>query len=209
MMRAILGGTFDPVHYGHLRPAQSASAELHADQLLLLPNRQPPHRPQPEASVTQRLHMLQLASNESDDICVDDWELQQARPSYMVQTLAELKQRWPNDTLVLLMGDDALASLNSWYQWTGLLDHAHLAILRRPDQAPQLPLAVQDFVNTHRVESSQQLLQQDAGLIYFTHSPLCPQSATLIRDQIKASEAWQHLLPTAVAEYIIQQGLYR
>jgi nicotinate-nucleotide adenylyltransferase len=211
MLRLILGGSFDPIHWGHLRPLMQAFEWLQADQLVLLPSAQPPHRNGLGASAAQRFAMAQLAAAELAPLpCVaDDWELQQARPSYTAITLAQLRQRWPHDQLVFVLGDDAFAQLDSWYHWQQLLDHAHLLVLQRPQHQQPWSEALQQLVQQKRATAVEQLQQQPQGLIAFADTTAVNISATAIRTAIANQQPWRQYLPVSVAEYIEQQQLYR
>lgn len=129
---AILGGTFDPVHIGHLRIAWEAGEALHAE-VRLIPANVPPHRPQPVASPAQRAALLRKALAGQDRLVADERELRRAGPSYTHDTLAELRAEiGPRRPLVLLVGADAAAGLPSWHRWRELFGLAHVAVLNRP-----------------------------------------------------------------------------
>lgn len=211
MLRLILGGSFDPIHWGHLRPLVQAFELLHADQLLLLPSARPPHRDGLGASASQRLAMAQLAAAELAPLpcCADDWELTQQRPSYTAITLQQLHQRWPHDTLVFVLGADAFAQLDSWYHWQQLLDYAHLLVLQRPQQNAPWSAAVQHLVQQKRASTVEQLQHQQHGLIAFADTTAVDISATAIRAAIVHQQPWRQYLPSSVADYIEQQQLYR
>ncbi|WP_417656037.1 nicotinate-nucleotide adenylyltransferase [Pseudidiomarina aestuarii] len=208
-LRLIFGGTFDPIHWGHLRPALNALTWLQADELRLLPSAQPPHRDYPGATAAQRLTMTQLAAAAFPQVHADDWELQQDRPSYTVQTLAELKQRWPHDILVFLLGDDAIAKLNGWHQWQALLDHAHFAILSRPDQAADWQPEVTDFFADRWLTEPAELRQAAQGCAIRVANDTYPIAATTVRHRIQQQLPWESLVPPAVAAFIQTEGLYR
>ncbi|RUO41390.1 nicotinic acid mononucleotide adenylyltransferase [Pseudidiomarina aestuarii] len=208
-LRLILGGTFDPLHWGHLRPALNALSWLQADELRLLPSAQPPHRDYPGATAEQRLKMTELATAEFPHVYADDWELRQNRPSYTVQTLEELKQRWPQDTLVFLLGEDAIAKLNGWYQWQDLLNHAHFAILSRPDQAPTWQPEVTDFFANRWLTSPRELRRSAHGCAIRVANETYPIAATTVRHRIQQQLPWESLVPPAVAAFIQTEGLYR
>ncbi len=136
---ALLGGTFDPVHYGHLRCADEARQKLGLKNLYLLPAGSPPHRDEPQATCKQRLDMLQLARREFPLLLIDDRETRRNGPSYMVDTLQELRQELPNRSLLLLIGQDVANQLHSWYQWQQLFELAHIVILTRPGTRTHYP----------------------------------------------------------------------
>ncbi|PPD32864.1 MAG: nicotinic acid mononucleotide adenylyltransferase, partial [Methylomonas sp.] len=128
-MIGIFGGTFDPVHYGHLRSALEVKELFGLDEVRLIPCYQPPHRDQPKASATMRLQMLQQAINHEPGLVVDSRELNRAGPSYMVDTLKSLREEFSEQTLLLFIGSDAFENLTSWHRWQQLFDYAHLVVL--------------------------------------------------------------------------------
>lgn len=208
MLRIIFGGTFNPLHWGHIRPALALADELSAQAIHLMPSAIPPHRDTPSVSPEQRLQMVTLACALDSRLQAEDWELQQNRHSYTAITLAELKQKYPQDTLVFALGMDAFNALDSWHQWQQLVDHAHLVVMRRGDTERQLKPILSAFVTARELELSA-LQQQPAGGIYFAQTPLVDISATDIRQRINNSDNWTHMVPPAIADYINQQQLYR
>jgi len=209
MIRIIFGGTFDPIHWGHIRPALALADELQAQHIHLMPSAQPPHRDAPGATAAQRLAMVALATQLDPRLIAEDWELRQQRLSYSTLTLAELAQHYPGDHLIFAMGSDAFNGLASWHQWQHLTDHAHLVVMPRPNtESP--PAVLQDFIRQHQVTQVQALHQHKCGKLYFCHTPLLDVSATAIRDQIRAATpAWRGALPAPVADYILTEQLYR
>jgi len=124
----INGGTFDPIHYGHLRPALEVQQQLGLDQVLFVPCYQPVHRVLPQASAEQRSTMIELAIENQPSFKLEKTEIERGGPSYMVDTLASLKQRKPETSLVLMMGTDTFAQFHRWHDWQGILQLANLAI---------------------------------------------------------------------------------
>ena len=139
MLTALFGGTFDPIHYGHLRPALALAKELGLTKINLLPNRIPPHKPQPEANTEQRLAMLQLAIADYSLFSVDTRELEPKlinQPSFTIDTLKSWRQQnGTQQSLAFIMGKDSLLSLPTWKDWQKLLDYCHLLICKRTGYA--------------------------------------------------------------------------
>ncbi len=131
-MIGIFGGTFDPVHYGHIKPALSVKQALNLTRLLFIPNRIPPHREMPWLNVEQRLALLQCALVEYPDILIDQRELNRDGPSYMVDTLKSLKRDFPDETLCLIIGMDAFFGITSWFEWRVIFDVCGLIVTTRP-----------------------------------------------------------------------------
>ncbi len=131
-MIGLFGGTFDPIHYGHLRPLWEVKEALKFDQLRLIPSFIPPHRGKPGASAKQRLEMLRLAVADVPDYEVDERELQRGGPSYTVETLQSLRNELGDQPLCWVMGLDAFLGLASWYQWRRITELAHIVVTQRP-----------------------------------------------------------------------------
>jgi nicotinate-nucleotide adenylyltransferase len=212
---ALLGGTFDPVHYGHLRFADDVRRALGLSQVRLVPARDPPHRDVPAASAEARLAMLQLAVAEFPGLVADDRELRRAGKSYTVVTLTELRCEFPQSPLLLLLGADAFRGLPSWHRWREIFDLAHVVVVERPgvDLAASLPPPLRPFWDERRVDDPKILLSRPAGAIYVQSIVPTDVSATTIREGLARGNAadgsWRGLLPPAVLAYIDHHHLYR
>ena len=211
---ALLGGTFDPVHYGHLRLADDVRRALGLSEVRLLPARDPPHRAEPAASAADRLAMLRLAVAEFPGLVVDERELHRPGKSYTVLTLTDLRREFPDAPLLLLLGADAFRGLPSWHRWQELFELAHLVVVARPGlsleaslPAPLLPIWRERLTDDRRA-----LLAKPAGSILV--EAVSPQaiSATTIRQALaqggSADERLRGLLPPAVLAYIDLHHLY-
>jgi len=211
---AVLGGTFDPVHYGHLRFADAVRRAFGLAEVRLVPVADPPHRDRPTASAADRLAMLDLAVAEFPGLVVDDRESRRAGKSYTVLTLQELRGEFPGSPILVLLGADAFRGLPSWHRWRELFDLAHFVVVERPGvnleaglSGPLLPIWRDRLVDDPGI-----LLARPAGAILV--QPIAPVdvSATLIRDRIaqgaNAGTKWHGLLPPAVLAYIERHHLY-
>ena len=208
-LRALFGGTFDPIHRGHIETALALLDELAITTLHVMPNAIPPHKPQPLATGEQRLKMVELACRPYHALIAEDFELTAPQPSYTVKTLQRFKQLHPADTLLFVMGMDSLVSLDSWYQWQTLTQLAHLIVMPRPGcELAQASKPLQHFIQQHQCASASQLKQFSQGGIYLAKTPLVNVSATAIREQLHQHHS-SDALPLAVADYIQQQQLYR
>jgi len=209
-LNAIFGGTFDPVHLGHLRVALEISEALDAD-VRLLPAPVPPHRPQPLASAEQRMAMLELGLAGCARLHADDRELRRDGPSYSVDTLAELRAELGVDApLVLCVGADAFAGFARWHRYEHIFELSHVLVLTRPGAADRVawpePLRAQAVA---RRGALAQLSESPAGRIAeLAVTPLAI-SATAVRTLIAAGRDPRFLVPDAVAEYIGRLGLYQ
>ncbi|MBS0383028.1 MAG: nicotinate-nucleotide adenylyltransferase [Proteobacteria bacterium] len=195
---AIFGGTFDPVHIGHLRAAWEASEALGAD-VYLVPAKVPPHRPQPVASAEQRAAMLQVALAGQQRLRLDLRELHREGPSYTFDTLTSLRTEIGNSRpLVLLIGADAFAGLSSWHRWQALFDLAHMCVLTRPAQVPAMPEALAAEVAPRLVEHVDRLRSEPAGRVLNMVVTSLGISATRIRNLLAAGAEPRWLVPDAL-----------
>ncbi|AEQ95838.1 nicotinate (nicotinamide) nucleotide adenylyltransferase [Xanthomonas oryzae pv. oryzicola BLS256] len=209
------GGTFDPIHVGHLAIACAARDELGA-RVHLVPAADPPHRPAPGATAVQRAQMLQLALSDYPGLQLDTRELQRAAhgdaPSYTVDTLRALRaELGPAAPIAWLLGADAFVGLDHWHAWQALFGLAHFVVAARPGttlelaDAPQLAAAVQG----RWVASAGDLVSAPAGRLYLLHQPLRGESASAVRSRIATGAEWQALVSPPVAAMIQREGLYR
>ncbi|WP_114239164.1 nicotinate-nucleotide adenylyltransferase [Dyella sp. C9] len=191
---AIFGGTFDPVHLGHLSVAWEASELLDAE-VRLMPASVPPHRPAPLANARQRVDMLRAALKNQSRLTLDTRELERSGPSYTIDTLAELRAEQGDRPLVLLMGADAFAGLPSWHRWQALFEVAHIGVLSRPGVETVLPDALLSETAHRRVDEAALLRGSPAGkVIELSVTPL-EISATRIRELLAEGRDPRYLLP--------------
>ncbi|MEQ4530829.1 MAG: nicotinate-nucleotide adenylyltransferase [Mixta sp.] len=210
-LHALYGGTFDPIHYGHLKTVEALAHEVGLQQVTLLPNNVPPHRPQPEASTAQRVAMVKLAIADRPLFTLDTRELERETPSYTVETLEQLRaERGVEQPLAFIIGQDSLLSLHKWHRWQQLTALCHLLVCQRPGYDRAMPTPeLQRWLDRHQTHNVSALHQQPGGLIWLADTPLVPVSATEIRTRRHQGLACDDLLPAAVIDYINQQGLYR
>jgi len=199
----ILGGTFDPVHYGHLRPALEVMQQLGLDEVRFVPNRIPPHRDEPSLSDQQRAELVQLAIESTPGFVLDDRELKRSGPSYMVDTLTSLKQDFPQSTLCLIMGMDAFNGLPQWHRWQTILELCHLIVTTRPGSElasfATLPPISNQFC-TDPLVLRQALPETSGGQILLQSVTQLDISASQIRQYLIAGQSIQYLLPEALRE---------
>ncbi|WP_345875242.1 nicotinate-nucleotide adenylyltransferase [Shewanella algae] len=215
MRIGLMGGTFDPVHYGHLKPAAEVKARLELDKLWLLPNHIPPHKAKATASSEQRLAMLKLACDEFPDMDICDIELKRNAPSYSVATLEALQQAFPGAEFQFIMGTDSLLSLPSWHQWQWLFSLCNLVVCQRPDWHLPKDAEIQTELAQRGCSVTQALAARDKGqhqsgkIISLPVEPQ-PFSSTAIRRAIAVGDinACRAAMPKAVLEYIIANRLY-
>jgi len=204
----LFGGTFDPVHFGHLRAALEAREKLGLSRLRLLPAGDPPHRSDTVATAAQRLAMLDLAVASCEGLQVDDRELRRAGPSFMVDTLAEVRREAGTAPVLLLIGQDAANALDSWHRWRDLFSLAHLVVMRRPDAHFLCDGELLRQIERRRVAQPGDLLKAPAGQVLPLEVTQLDISSTLIRHLLAEGRSPQFLLPDPVLEYIRRQHLY-
>lgn len=210
----LLGGTFDPIHHGHLRLAEELYEALTLDELRLLPAGTPPHRPAPAATAAHRLAMIERAVADNPRLGIETHEIETPGAGYMVDTLAALRDRLGDQRpLVLLLGADAFAGLAGWHDWRRLFELAHLAVALRPghggdDWETRLPSAVAEVLAARRVTNPGALRQTPAGTIYCHAITQLDISASHIRELLRRGRSVRYLLPSPVIDYITERRLY-
>ncbi len=204
-MIGIMGGTFDPIHFGHLRSALEVCERLSLTQVRFVPCSVPPHRPQPMASAKQRLKMVEMAVASTPQFVLDDRELRRKNgASYSVDTLRSLLEEF-DESLVLMLGADAFFNFNCWKNWREILEMANIVISCRPGhKVPKL----ESWAKGRMVESAEGLEQSEAGKIMFIEVTQLAISATNIRHQLLEGLSARYLMPLEVADYINNQQLY-
>lgn len=207
-MIGILGGSFDPIHYGHLRIAQALYQQLHLSEIRFIPCKNPVISKKVYANQQQRLIMLQRALQDYPYFSIDERELHRTTPSYTIDTLISLRLELGSTPLGLILGYDNLASLNHWHQWQSLIQYAHLLIVPRPDHAETCPADISALVEKYQIDDPFLLSQQPSGLLFTTHVKPLSISATSIRKKIAAGKYPVGLLPPSVLDYILEQKLY-
>ena len=225
----VLGGTFDPVHIGHLRGALEVAETLGLnevragvlpeekqrivaglqDEVRLVPNFRPPHREAPNSSAQDRLAMVQLAVQDVPPLAVDARELERDRPSYTLDTLESLREELDQqDQIHLIVGWDAFCGLPSWHRWEELLDHCHILVMQRPDADSDAPQALRELLAARSVNDPLALSGRSGQIAFVWQAPL-EVSATRIRQFLASGRSVRFLVPDAVLAYINAHGLYR
>ncbi|MHC1479280.1 nicotinate-nucleotide adenylyltransferase [Frateuria aurantia] len=194
---AIFGGTFDPVHIGHLTVAWEASELLDAE-VRLMPSRTPPHRAEPCATAEQRLAGLRAALAGQDRLQLDAREMEREGPSYTVDTLRELRAEQGQRPLVLLLGEDAFAGLPAWHQWRELFELAHIGVLSRPGLSVVRSEVLWREITERRIAHSRGLDGRPAGAIIELQVTALEISATRIRELLASGRNPRYLLPAGL-----------
>lgn len=205
----ILGGTFDPIHYGHLRSALELLGTLELAEVRFVPCRIPAHRGTPLVTADQRLALVRLATADQPGFVADDRELHRDGPSYMFDTLLSLREDFGETPLCLIVGTDAFQELHTWHRWRELTGLAHIVVMRRPGVLQPLPPVLEEFVALRVVHGAFALRQKPAGGILFQPVTQLNISATQIRALLARGQSPRYLLPDAVLDCIRDRALYR
>ncbi|MGJ0483686.1 MAG: nicotinate-nucleotide adenylyltransferase [Methylomicrobium sp.] len=205
-MIGIFGGTFDPVHFGHLRAILEVREIFNLEEVRLIPNKTPPHRLEPLASSDARLQMLRLATDTVSGVVIDTRELDREGPSYMVDTLRSLRGDFPEPSLLLFVGSDAFSGLTNWHRWPELFDFAHIIVLTRPGCSTH---QWDDYLSTRQAYESIDLAESKAGKLFFQSITQLDISASAIRKMIAEKRNPRFLLPDNVLDYIYSHHLYQ
>lgn len=208
----LLGGTFDPIHHGHLRLAEEVGAALNLAEVRIMPAGVPPHRATPVATPQQRRAMVERAIGANQRFRLETSELDKTEPCYMVETLETLRdQLGETRAIVLILGADAFAGLTTWHHWLRLFDLCHIAIALRPGYAEWQRTMPEELVHEYRKRlcvDTNLLATHVSGLVAVHTITQLDISATRIRADIAVGRSPRYLLPDAVLDYIDQQCLY-
>ena len=207
----LLGGTFNPIHNGHLRLAQELADKLNFSEVRFIPSANPPHKTAPKISAQRRAAMVQLAITDNHLFKLDTRELDRAGASYTIDTLISLQEALGgNAPLCLIMGTDTFAKLNTWHRWQALLDYCHIILVQRPMGANQPKLAeeLSVILHNHYTENISDLTTENAGYIHMQKITALDITSTNIRAQLEVGVSPRYLMPDNVIKYIKSHNLY-
>lgn len=207
----IFGGTFNPIHNGHLALAQSVLETLHCTQIRFVPAALPPHKIAPAVTAQHRAAMVNLAIQGHPEFVLDTCELDRQGPSYTIETLHLLRQRFPDHALCLLMGQDSYQKLPTWHHWQELLEYCHLLVVHRADLETELVLHAE---HAHKFLAGTAFTNQCSlathGFIgYLPESPPAISSTAIRAELAHPGTSLTNLLPALVSQYIHQHHLYQ
>tara|TARA_R110000822_G_scaffold21234_4_gene67398 strand:+ start:11627 stop:12286 length:660 start_codon:yes stop_codon:yes gene_type:complete len=207
---ALLGGTFDPIHLGHILPAQETACWLGAEQLYLIPAHIPPHKTGTHANAKQRAEMVALVCDSNKSVLLDSRELDRDSPSYTVDSLREITKAQPKAALYFMMGMDSLLTFTKWRHWQEILTLCNLVVNIRPGYShTDLEAALAPELTKRLLYNLRQLQREKVGQILLHESTPLDISSTKIRARIKSSASYSKYLPKPVYDYIEQNKLYR
>ena len=205
----VFGGTFDPIHYGHLRSAFEMLQALSFEEVRFMPCGDPPHRGVTYASAAQRMRLVELATAGQDGFVADDRELRREGPSYTIDTLQSLRVEHASRSLGLVVGMDAFLGLTDWHRWDEILDFAHIVVAHRPGwKAPDIGV-LGNLVAEHGTHRVGDLHKATHGYIHIHAVTQLEIASTEIRDLIVAGRDPRFLMPDAVRDEIENTGLYK
>ena len=197
-MIGVYGGSFDPVHFGHLKTANSIKNELNFERLFLLPCFEPVHKNSLHYSSIERLKMLSLAIKEFPSLEIDTREIDRGGSSFMIDTLIELLEEYKENNICLIIGMDSLISFKTWKKWDQFASLVHLIVLPRNSGQPS-----QNSLDTFELAIDKNDLKiKPNGLLYFSNSELIDISSTDIRDRIASNQNLDGLLPSSVINFL-------
>lgn len=203
----IFGGTFAPIHHGHLRLALELRERLGLASVRIIPAGTPPHRGSPGVSAQRRLDWVRLAVAGEPGLEVDDREVRRAGRSYTHDTLAEIRAEQGDGPLVLLLGDDAANQFHTWHRWREIVDLAHLVFVERPYEPPAPAAEVAALLRDRRVTDPAALSRKAAGLFMTAAIPPLAISSTRVRGLLKAGRSVRGLVPQAVIDSFTPEDL--
>lgn len=204
----LLGGTFDPIHYGHLDVADAARRALRLERIWLVPARVPPHRREPQAPAAHRFAMAALAVQRRPELAVSDIEMEDRNPSYTSATLDRLASAGiDTKSLFLVTGADAFREIETWLGYPLLLDRCHFVVVSRPGQpSTEMPALLPQLSSRMRLMPAD--IPETPG-VFLVDAPTAPVSSTGIRRRLQSGESIESMVPPEVAAYIARQRLYR
>jgi len=208
----LMGGTFNPIHYGHLRMAQELAESLNLDEVRFIPAANPPHKSADLMTVEHRAAMVRMGISNNPMFTFDDRELHRSGATYTVDTLLSLRDELGKETsLILFMGSDAFTKFNTWHRWHEIIQLCHIALVQRPlttNSKEVLPKVLETFLHNHYTENADELHESASGWVTMQQITALDISSTTIRDSIKNHHSVRYLMPDNVIDYIQTHKLY-
>ena len=206
----VLGGTFDPIHYGHITPAIENAKWLSLDQLHLLPAHIPPHKEQTTVNAEHRKAMVELVCQQFPTFKLDARELLKHSPSYTVESIKDISEQYQDAQVFFIIGMDSLLTFTSWYQWQDILNHCHLVVNTRPEyDVNKLSETCYESLSPYFINELNELGSTKSGKVIFHQHANIDISSTAIRQELKANIFDEKKLLPNVINYIQQHQLYK
>jgi nicotinate-nucleotide adenylyltransferase len=208
----ILGGTFNPIHYGHLRMAQELADGLNLDTVHFIPAANPPHKDTPAITTQHRAAMVQLGIANNQTFVFDGRELARNGPSYSIDTLQSLRSELGTaSSITLFMGSDAFTKFDSWHRWQEIIDFCHIALVQRPQlrgHDQKLSKTLETFLHNHYTENADDLHSQPSGFVTMRQVTALDISSTAVRHALQHKKSVRYLVPDGVIDYIKTHEFY-
>lgn len=202
----ILGGTFDPIHLGHLIVAELVREHLGLDQIIFVPNGNPPHKDQVRTTAQQRLKMVSLAIEGNDCFSVSDFEIEKKEKAYTIDTIKHFRLIYPNQKLFFIIGGDCLAGIRNWYKFAELINICQFAVFpRMTDKKSLSDISLESEFKDWQIKNP----DLPAEKFLFVDVPLIQLSSTYLREKIEKGKTIRYLLPEKVEKYINKNNLYK
>jgi nicotinate-nucleotide adenylyltransferase len=206
----IMGGTFDPIHNGHIETARETAIWLNVDKLFLLPAHIPPHKNSTTANALHRETMVRIVCQQNPLFQLDNRELKRQSSSYTVTSLQEIKQEQPDSTIFFIIGMDSLLNFTTWHQWKKILTLCHIVVNIRPGyELNEINMATKQLLQTHQIQDLKEIKQQETGKIIFHQNQSLNISSSEIRQHLLENKYNNKQLPKCIHNYIIQENLYQ
>jgi nicotinate-nucleotide adenylyltransferase len=205
----IFGGTFDPIHIGHIEPVIEAAKQVNIDKIALTPCHIPTHKNVSNTASQHRLEMVKLVCQQYPLFYPDDREIKRAKPTYTIDTLRELREQYPTRPLCFFIGMDSLLSINRWYQWEVLFNFCHFVVCQRPGNTTEFPKEIHDLLRCRQISDATELHKSLAGKIYIAPTKKIALSSTTLRQHLQDNLPVDNLIPESVINYIQQYKLYQ
>jgi len=205
----VLGGTFDPIHNGHIRLALEVSNKLKLHTIKLIPANIPPHRSTPLASANDRKKMVELAILNQKNLSIDLRETENKNISYTVNTLISLRTEFPNDALFLIVGEDVFNMIDTWKDWQSILNYTHIIVATRPEQNKKnISDKLKVWRDKNRINNIKILKTTLSGYIFYINTPIVKISSSMIREYYSERKTIDEYLPSNIITYIKKNNLY-
>jgi len=205
----VLGGTFDPIHNGHIHLALEVHNKLKLHTIKLIPANIPPHRSTPFASANDRKKMVELAILNQKNLSIDLREIENKNISYTVNTLISLRTEFPNDALFLIVGEDVFNMIDTWKNWQSILNYAHIIVGKRPSEHKKnISNELKVWRDTNKINDIKILKMTQSGHIFYINTPIVEISSSMIRKYFSERKTIDEYLPSNIISYIKKNNLY-
>ena len=205
----VLGGTFDPIHNGHIRLALEVRNKLKLDTIKLIPANIPPHRSTPLASANDRKKMVELAILDQENLSIDLREIENKNISYTVNTLISLRVEFPNDALFLIVGEDVFNMIDTWKDWQSILNYTHIIVATRLEENKKnISDELKVWRKKNEINDIKILKMTQSGHVFYINTPIVGISSRMIRECYSQNKIIDEYLPSNIISYIKENNLY-